>query len=50
MFFPYQPGQFQRFNDAFALGASPLECSTTPIILAQKESLRDPPWGCGAFR
>jgi hypothetical protein len=47
---PYQPGQSQRFNDALALGASPLECSTTPLIRAQKESFRAPPWGCGGFR
>jgi len=46
----YQPGQSQRFNDAFARGASPFECSTTPDIRAQKESLRAPPCGCGAFR
>jgi len=43
MFFPYQPGQFQRFKDAFALGASPLECLTTPLMRAQNESFLAPP-------
>ena len=46
----YHDGQSQRFSDAFALGASPFECSTTPLILAQNESLREPPCGCGAFK
>lgn len=44
-FLGYQPGHFHRFSDAFALGASPFECSTTPLIRAQNESLRDPPSG-----
>jgi hypothetical protein len=43
MFFLYHPGQFHRLSDAFALGASPDACFTTPDILAQNESLREPP-------
>jgi hypothetical protein len=43
MMAPYQLGQFHRLSDAFALSASPFECSTTPLILAQNESFRDPP-------
>jgi len=50
MIYPYQPEQCQRFNDAFALGASPLACSTTPDILAQNESFLAPPLGWGAFK
>ena len=50
MFVPYQPGQSHRFSDALARGASPFECSTTPLMRAQKESFRAPPLGCGAFK
>jgi hypothetical protein len=43
MFSLYQPEQFQRLKDALALGASPLECSTTPDMRAQKLFFLAPP-------
>jgi len=49
MLFPYQPGQFHRCIEALDLLPFSLFSATGPI-LAQNESLRAPPSGCGAFK
>jgi hypothetical protein len=49
MLFPYHPGQFHRCIDALDLLPFSLFSATGPI-LAQNESLRPPPSGCGAFK